>query len=406
MDFDDASDEAAFRADVRAWLAQNAEPKRHARDFIGDGLPPAERLAASRAWQANKAAAGYAAVTWPREFGGLGGTVVQQLIYRQEECRYRSSFGYFEIGLGMCLPTLLAYASSEHKARYVRPGLYGQEIWCQMFSEPGAGSDVAGLTTRAVRDGDEWVIDGQKVWTSAAHYAAFGMCVTRSDASLPKHQGLSMFIVPVDTAGIEVRPLVLMTGDHAFNEVFFTGVRIPAANIVGDLNGGWRCALSMLMNERVALGASGNSLVSGRADVLIHAARNAGVNHDLVLRQELADVYILEEVLRHVGLRVRAALESGRAPGPEGSIAKLIGSKLVTKAASVGMTIAGPRGAARMVDDEDSHNVTKGFLHAPSMSIAGGTSEIQRNIMGERVLGLPKDPDPFRSAAFADIPKN
>jgi alkylation response protein AidB-like acyl-CoA dehydrogenase len=275
-----------------------------------------------------------------------------------------------------------------------------------MFSEPGAGSDVAGLTTRAVRDGDEFVVDGQKVWTSAAHYSSFGMCVLRTDPSLPKHQGLSMVIMPLDAPGIEVRPLVLMTGDHGFNEVFFDSVRIPVENLVGELNGGWRAALSMLANERVALGASGSSLVSGRSDVLIQSAQVAGVNHDPVLRQELAEVYIIEEVLRFVGLRVRAAIESGRAPGPEGSIAKLLGSKLVTRAAAVGMTIAGPRGLACMPDDEETLTVRKGFVHAPSMSIAGGTSEVQRNIIGERVLGLPKEPDPYYKAPFSDIPKN
>ncbi len=395
------ADEHSFRAHARAFLAANATK----RIVLGE-VPAYVPRDIGIDFQARLFDAGLAGLTVPAPYGGAGLTKRHLEIFNEEAADYWLPTGLYTITIGMCVPVLLEHGTEEQRHRHIARMLQGDEIWCQMFSEPGAGSDVAGLTTRAVRDGDEWVIDGQKVWTSAAHYAAFGMCVARSDASLPKHQGLSMFIVPVDTAGIEVRPLVLMTGDHGFNEVFFTGVRIPGANLVGDLNGGWRCALSMLMNERVALGASGNSLVSGRADVLIHAARNAGVNHDLVLRQQLADVYILEEVLRYVGLRVRATLESGRAPGPEGSIAKLMGSKLVTKAASVGVSIAGPRSAARMLDDEDSRNVTKGFLHAPSMSIAGGTSEIQRNIMGERVLGLAKDPDQFRSAAFADIPKN
>jgi alkylation response protein AidB-like acyl-CoA dehydrogenase len=205
-----------------------------------------------------------------------------------------------------------------------------------------------------------------------------------------------MFIVPMDTPGVEVRPLVLMTGDHGFNEVFCTGARVPAANLVGDVNGGWRCAIAMLMNERVALGASGNSLVSGRADVLIEQARAARRRDDPVLRQRLADIWIREEVLRYVALRVRAAAEAGRAPGPEGSITKLMGSDLVSRAGSLGVAIAGPGAQAWPADDAHAARVVKAFLHAPSLSIAGGTTEIQHNIIGERVLGLPKEPDGSR----------
>jgi alkylation response protein AidB-like acyl-CoA dehydrogenase len=274
--------------------------------------------------------------------------------------------------------------------------LRGDEIWCQMFSEPEAGSDVASLKMRAVRDGDEWVLDGQKIWTSSAHYASFGMCVARTDPSLPKHRGLSMFIVPMDADGIEVRPLVLMTGEHGFNEVFCTGVRIPADNLVGSVNDGWRCAIAMLMNERVALGASGNSLVSGRADVLIAAARAAGLSRHPLLRQELAELHIREEVLRYIARRVRAAADAGRAPGPEGSIAKLAGSELVKRAAAVSARINGPRLAAWQEDDDDATKNVRSVLAAPSLSIAGGTSEIQRNIISERVLGLPKDPSAGR----------
>jgi alkylation response protein AidB-like acyl-CoA dehydrogenase len=394
-------DDAAFRAYARAFLAANATK----RVELGE-VPAYVPREVGIDFQGRLFAAGLAGLTVPARYGGAGLTKRHLEIFNEEAADYWLPTGLYTITIGMCVPVLLEHGTEEQRMRHVARMLQGGEIWCQMFSEPGAGSDVAGLTTRAVRDGDEWVVDGQKVWTSAAHYSAFGMCVVRTDPSLPKHQGLSMLIMPLDTPGIDVRPLVLMTGDHGFNEVFFREVRIPATNLVGEVNGGWRCALSMLMNERVALGASGNSLVSGRSDVLIAAAQAAGVNDDLVLRQDLADVYIIEEVLRFVGLRVRAAIESGRAPGPEGSVAKLLGSKLVTRAASVGMSIAGPRGTARMLDDDDSLNVTKGFLHAPSMSIAGGTSEVQRNIIGERVLGLPKEPDPFHKAPFADIPKN
>jgi alkylation response protein AidB-like acyl-CoA dehydrogenase len=215
--------------------------------------------------------------------------------------------------------------------------------------------------------------------------------VARTDPTLPKHQGLSMFIVPMDTPGIEVRPLILLTGEHSFNEVFCTDVRIPETNLVGEINGGWRAAIAMLMNERVALGASGNSLVSGRADVLIDAARRAGRADDPVLRQELADMHIREEVLRYVALRVRAAMDAGRSPGPEGSIAKLAGSELVKRAAHVAGRIEGAGLAAFASDDDAAEKTLRSVLSAPSLSIAGGTTEIQRNIIAERVLGLPKE---------------
>jgi alkylation response protein AidB-like acyl-CoA dehydrogenase len=395
------SDDDAFRAYAAAFLSATATK----RVELGE-VPAYVPREVGIDFQGRLFDAGLAGLTVPAVYGGAGLTKRHLEIFNEEAVEFWLPTGLYTITIGMCVPVLLEHGTEAQRLRHVPRMLQGEEIWCQMFSEPGAGSDVAGLTTRAVRDGDEFVVDGQKVWTSAAHYAQFGMCVLRTDTSLAKHQGLSMVIMPLDVAGIDVRPLVLMTGDHGFNEVFFSSVRIPVENLVGELNGGWRCALSMLANERVALGASGNSLVSGRSDVLIQSARHAGVNNDPVLRQELADVYIIEEVLRFVGLRVRAALESGRAPGPEGSIAKLMGSRLVTKAAAVGMSIAGPRGLACMADDDDTLTVRKGFLHAPSMSIAGGTSEIQRNIIGERVLGLPKEPDPFYKAPFADIPKN
>lgn len=395
------SDDVAFRAYAAAFLAANATK----RVDLGE-VPAYVPREVGVDFQSRLFNAGLAGLTVPGVYGGAGLTNRHLEIFNEEAVEYWLPTGLYTITIGMCVPVLLEHGTETQRLTHVPRMLQGEEIWCQMFSEPGAGSDVAGLTTRAVRDGDEFVVDGQKVWTSAAHYATFGMCVLRTDPTLAKHQGLSMVIMPLDAAGIDVRPLVLMTGDHAFNEVFFAGVRIPVANLVGGLNDGWRCALSMLANERVALGASGNSLVSGRSDVLIQSAQAAGVNNDPVLRQELADVYIIEEVLRFVGLRVRAALESGRAPGPEGSIAKLMGSRLVTKAAAVGIAIAGPRGLACLPDDHATLTVRKGFLHAPSMSIAGGTTEIQRNIIGERVLGLPKEPDPYYKAPFTDIPKN
>ena len=303
----------------------------------------------------------------------------------------------------MCIPVLLEHGTDEQRRRHIPNMLAGHEIWCQMFSEPNAGSDVASLQMRAQRDGDEWIINGQKVWTSSAHYASFGMCVTRTDPSLPKHRGLTMIIVPMNTPGVTVRPLIQATGDHGFNEVFCDDVRVPFANVVGDVNDGWRVALSMLMNERVALGASGNSLVSGRADVLIEAAKALGATTDPVIRQALIDVYVREQVLRFVALRVRAAIASGRTPGAEGSIAKLAGSELVRRAATVHLHLLQMRGTAWLDDDDEARKAVRTFVHAPSFSIAGGTTEVQRNIIGERVLGLPKEPEVDRGVPFKDV---
>jgi alkylation response protein AidB-like acyl-CoA dehydrogenase len=380
-------DEGAFRERVRAFLAANATK----RIELGE-VPAYVPRELGMAFQATLADAGLAGLTVPVEYGGAGLTKRHAEIFNEEAADYWLPTGLYTITIGMCVPVLLEFGTEEQKRRHIPAMVRGTDIWCQMFSEPEAGSDVASLKMRAERDGDEWVLNGQKIWTSSAHYAAFGMCVARTDPSLPKHQGLSMFVVPMDAPGVEVRPLVLMTGEHGFNEVFCTDVHIPVTNLVGDVNGGWRAAIAMLMNERVALGASGNSLVSGRADVLIEAARRAGRNGDPALRQELADLHIREEVLRYVALRVRAAVDAGRAPGPEGSVAKLAGSDLVKRAAAVAGRIDGARIVAWVDDDEHARKSAASVLSSPSLSIAGGTTEIQRNIIAERVLGMPKDP--------------
>ena len=265
--------------------------------------------------------AGLAGLTVPREYGGQGLTRRHVEIFNEEAVDFYLPIGLYTITIGMCVPVLLEHGTDEQRRRHIPNMLAGHEIWCQMFSEPNAGSDVASLQMRAVRDGDEWVINGQKVWTSSAHYASYGMCVTRTDVDVPKHQGLTMIIVPMDAPGVTVRPLIQATGDHGFNEVFCDDVRVPLDNVVGDVNTGWRVALSMLMNERVALGASGNSLVSGRADVLIEAAKALGATTHPVMRQALIDVYVREQVLRYVALRVPrpsnpVALRAPRARSP------------------------------------------------------------------------------------------
>ena len=394
----DDTAESEFRERVRAFLVAHCVRRVESRD-----TPMLDDRATAVAFQRALYDAGLAGLTVPAEYGGQGLSRRHQEVFNEEAVDFYLPIGLFTITLGMCVPVLLEHGTDAQRRRNIPDMLRGEQIWCQMFSEPNAGSDVASLQMRAVRDGDEWVINGQKVWTSSAHYASFGMCVTRTDVNLPKHRGLTMIIVPMDSPGITVRPLVQATGDHGFNEVFCDDVRVPFDNVVGEINDGWRVALSMLMNERVALGASGNSLVSGRADVLIEAARALGATHEPVMRQSLVDVYVREQVLRYVALRVRAAIESGRAPGAEGSIAKLAGSELVRRAATVHLHLLQQRGTAWLPDDDEARKVVRTFIHAPSFAIAGGTTEVQRNIIGERVLGLPKEPEVDRGVPFKDV---
>lgn len=404
MDFDDGPEEAAFRAEVRAWLAAHAEPRRHPRDFVGDGLPPAERLAAARAWQAKKAAAGYAAITWPREFGGRGGSVVEQLIFQEEERHWRSTFGYFEIGLGMCLPTLMEHGSDTHRSRHLRPGLYGQEIWCQLFSEPAAGSDLAGVLTRARRDGDgdAWIVDGQKTWTTGAQFSDFGLLLARTDPTLPKHAGLTMFFVDMKSPGIEVRPIRQMAGESEFNEVFLTGVRVPDAQRLGAVGAGWKVALTTLMNERLTVGTETG--LAG-ADALLRSVHELGYLDDSSVVEQLADAWIVDEGLRLHRCRTLTALARGAQPGPEQSIGKLLKASLSQRIARLALDLRGVEG---LVAESDATSpwaaLQRTWSWSAAMRIAGGTDQILRNVIAERVLGLPEEFRPDKGLPFKEVP--
>jgi alkylation response protein AidB-like acyl-CoA dehydrogenase len=396
-----SDEERSFRDRVRAFLVTHAKRRAEMTD-----TPMLDDRDVAIAFQAALHDAGLAGLTVPTEYGGQGLTGQHLEWFNDEAAAYYLPIGIYTITIGMCVPVLLLHGTEEQRLAHIPNMLQGHEIWCQMFSEPNAGSDVAAAQTRAERDGDEWVLTGQKVWTSGAHYARFGMCIARTDPDVPKHRGLSMLIVPMDAPGITVRPLVQATGDAGFNEVFCDEVRFPSTNLIGDLGRGWYVTLSMLMNERVALGASGNSLVSGRTEVVIDAARQLGRTHDPLVRQALADLYTREEIQRYLALRVRAAQQAGRAPGPEGSVAKLAGSELVRRAASVHLELFGPGGTAWLPDADLPPKAARTFVFAPSFSIAGGTSEVQRNILGERVLGLPKEPDVDKDVPFRLVLKN
>ena len=352
------------------------------------------------------AAAGYVAPHWPRPWG-LDADPVAQLVIDDEMRRAGVRRPSNQIGIGWAGPTLVHAGTEAQKKRYLLPLLAGEEIWCQLFSEPGAGSDLAGLSTRAVRDGDEWVVTGQKVWTSFAHVAALGILLARTDPDVEKHQGISYFICPMDAPGVTVRPIVDMTGDHAFNEVFLDDVRLPAENLVGEVNGGWALAKVTLGNERVSL--SGEGALWGQGPTvgdLVDIVRRAGGVDDAGLRQQLARLWSEGEVLRLIRLRTVSAVVSGRAPGPEASVRKALADDHGQRVMELAKAIAGQYGQLADPGPQaglghtDGGGVTwpasvwaQGYLFSRALTIGGGTAEVQRNIIAERVLGLPHDVD-------------
>src|SRR5215468_2124588 len=409
MDFNDTPDEAEFRASARAWLDANAErlkPGERAPGLESRADPAAIQRA--QAWQAKKADAGWACITWPKEYGGRGATPIQNVIWRQEESRFRAPPDIFGIGQGMLGPTIMVHGSEEQKQRYLRPMLRGEEIWCQLFSEPSAGSDLAGLRTSAVRDGDDWIVNGQKIWTTGAHYSKWGMIVTRTDPTAEKHKGITYFIVDMQAPGIEIRPIKQINGLSGFNEVFFTDVRVPDRNRVGAVNDGWRGALTTLMNERHSIGGGGaggpdfTDLLALAEETTVGGRR--AIDDDAV-RQRLARFYVRLKGLQYTGYRTQTALSRGQTPGPESSIGKLVGAPLRQDMASFAIDLQGVAGA--MSDRErapDEGAWQQMYLGAPGLRLAGGTDEILRNIIAERVLGLPPEIRADKGIAFKDVP--
>jgi alkylation response protein AidB-like acyl-CoA dehydrogenase len=397
MDFADTPAEAAFRAECRAWLAAHAPPRpptagTDVTAILDPEFDHDEGIERARRWQAAAAADGWAAVAWPREYGGRGVGLAEEIVFQQERARFDVPDHQFRIGIVLAGPTLIAHGTDEQKQRWLPPLLRGDDIWCQLFSEPGAGSDLASLQTRAVRDGDAWILNGQKVWSSGAHHAQFGMLLARTDSSVPKHRGITYFGVDMRTPGIDVRPLRQLTGGAHFNEVFFTDARIPDADRIGDVDAGWGVAQTTLLNERAAIAqlvgegtiATGLIALARRAE----AEGRAGTS-DPCMRQAIAAVAIDEAILRYIGFRIVTAFSRGSFPGPEASVAKLAIGRLMKRSADVALALGGP---AAIADAPELRDWIMSFLVAPSLRIAGGSDEVQRNIIGERVLGLPKEP--------------
>ena len=381
MDFELPGDDDPRRVAVRAWLAEHPSPS---------GRELAE--------------AGYVAPHWPAPWG-LDADPIHQLVIDDELARAGVRRPMNPIGIGWAGPTILHAGSDEQKERYLMPLLAGEELWCQLFSEPGAGSDLANLATRAVRDGDEYVVNGQKIWTSLAQWSRYGILIARTDPDAPKHRGVSYFICPMDAPGIEIRPIIEMTGSHTFNEVFFTDVRIPAANLVGEENQGWGLAKVTLGNERVSLSGGGALWGNGpTAGDLLDVVRERGGAADPVLRQRLARLYAEAEVLRLIRLRTVTARIKGEPPGPEASIRKAMADDHGRHIMELAKDLAGPSG---MLADAGPLGAepgmwTHGFLFSPALTVGGGTSVVQRNIIAERVLGLPHDVDVEQGMTWAE----
>ncbi len=372
MDFELPPDDDPRRLEVRRWIAEHPQPT---------GRQLAE--------------AGYVAPHWPEPWG-LDADPIHQLLIDEELRRARVSRPMNPIGIGWAGPTILHAGTADQKDRYLMGLLSGEDIWCQLFSEPGSGSDLASLGTRAVRDGDEWVVNGQKIWTSLGQFARYGILIARTDPDVPKHEGVSYFICPMDAPGIEVRPIIEMTGTHTFNEVFFDDVRIPAENLVGEVNRGWALAKVTLGNERVSLSSGGALWGMGpTSEDLIELVRSTGGAADRLVRQRLARLHTESELLRLIRLRTVTAAIKGEPPGPEASVRKVLADEHGQRIMALAKDLCGAGGMLTDVGPRGDNPGLwhHGFLFAPALTVGGGTGEVQRNILGERVLGLPHDID-------------
>ncbi len=367
----DTDVQAQTRATIREWLDANPSPS-----------------------GADLALAGYVVPHWAAPWG-LAADPASQLVIDEELKAAGVTRPYNPIGIGWAGPTLIEAGTREQQERWLPGLLSGEDFWCQLFSEPGAGSDLSALGTRAVRDGDEWIVTGSKVWTSYGHLAKYGILLARTDDEAERHHGISYFVCPMDLPGIDIRPLVDMTGNHTFNEVFLDEVRIPADHLVGQVNDGWRLAKVTLANERVSL--SGNGLIWGAGpttDDLVSEVRRRGGLADPVLRDRLVDLWINAETLKALKLRLVASAVTGRTPGPEASVRKALADELGQDVMNLALDISGTSAMVEPDAKDPARMWSGGFLFAPALTIGGGTSVVQRNIIAERVLGLPRDLEP------------
>jgi alkylation response protein AidB-like acyl-CoA dehydrogenase len=393
VDLNDTPEQAAYRAEARAWLEAN---KGQAPPRTGS-LEDEQYVNARRSWQRRLAEAGLAAVTWPTEFGGRGLGPIEQVTVNQEISRARVPGILDVIGIGMLGPCLIAHGTEEQKSRHLGPMLHGDEVWCQMFSEPGAGSDLAAVTTRARQSEDgSWTLNGQKVWTTNAHFASFGLLLARTDADVPKHKGLTMFIVPMDASGVTVRGLRQISGEAEFNEVFFDDARLDADAVVGGVGNGWGTALTVLMYERLTIGFGSESFGSP-AQLALMLAADETARTDSDTRRRLGEVMTDLLAVRFNGYRALTALSRGQIPGPEAGLAKVTMVNAAIAATDLAADVLGPEA----LDADSSWSYLISFL--PGLKSAGGTEQILRNMIGERVLGLPSEPRLDKGVPFSEL---
>ena len=402
MDFNDTQEQAEFRQTCKKWLEENAEPKTaydKEKSFAN-----IDNLESAKNWQKKKYDAGWAMLHWPKEYGGIAASAIERIIWAEEESKFDVPKGIFEIGLGMCGPVMMEYATEEQKSRYLPSMAEGNEIWCQLFSEPSAGSDVAGLRSKAVQNGDEWVINGQKVWTSGAHFSDYGILVVRHDPNLDKHKGMTFFFVDMKSPGIEVKPIKQITGGSSFNEVYFTDVVIPDSQRLGAIGDGWKVAITTLMNERLAVGdADGADVEEAFKWAKTQDDSGEALINNRAARESIADWYCEANGRKNTKLRTMSALSKGQTPSPEASITKIVSANKLQDIGNFGIDSLDMAGMLKP-EDSDVLKFQGAWLGAPGLRIAGGTDEILKNVIAERVLGLPQDIRADKNVAFKDIP--
>ncbi len=403
MDFNDTPEEAEFRTEVRTWLDENA-PKNWQKRMQTEGMQNV-----CKEWQRTKFDAGWACLSWPEEYGGRALSSMQSSIFSEEEGKVAPpSAAMLVVGVSMTGPMLMVHANDEQKAKFLPKTGRADIIWCQLFSEPAGGSDLAALRTRAVKDGDEWVINGSKIWSSGAHEADWGILVTRTDPDVPKHKGMTFFLLDMKSPGVEAKPIKQVSGAAHFNEVFFDNVRIPDANRLGAVGDGWKVALTTLMNERMAVGSSAQLSVG--FETLFDLARDiegddGPLIQDQAVRAQLAEWYARSAGIKYSNARTMSALSRGDTPGPEASIGKLVNGPMRQSMSEYGMELLDQSGAIMESDLAPMKGLFQhGLLGSIAGRVAGGTDEIMRNIIAERVLGMPGDVRVDKNIPFKDIP--
>jgi len=403
MDFNDSPEQAEFRVQVQAWLADNAKPKI---DDEAVQRTPEEQVIEAKAWYKKKYDAGYACISWPKADGGAGLSQIEAVIWSQEVAKYDELDYFFTIGQGNCGPALQAFAPADEKKKLLPRMASAEDVWCQLFSEPSAGSDVAGLRTKAVQKGDNWIVNGQKIWTSGAHYSDYGVILTRTDPTVSKYKGMTMFMIDMRQPGIVIKPIKQMNGGENFNEVFFNDAVIPDNYRLGDVGGGWGAALTVLMNERLAImGTATTGFKEFRKFCETASMDGQPLIEDALVRDKLAEMYAKDAGLANANARMLTTVAKGGVPGPEASLGKLVGANMFQEGANFVLNLMGQGGIVADRNAAALHAHFQGaVMLAPGIRLAGGTDEVMRNIIAEQVLGLPQEPRADKGIAFDKIP--